>query len=79
MTTTHHAISVAAGAIQAEAADLCALGPALSAERLEEGIRVMRLSLAVLEALQRKLEGSERDPRLLIGLEPSNLGGWWKE
>lgn len=77
--TAHHAISVAAGNVLEESRELVALGPALTASRLEEGIRAIRLSLASLEASQRILEGQERDPRLLIGVEPSSIGGWWKQ
>lgn len=77
--TTHHAISVAAGNILEESRELVALGPALTAQRLQEAVLAIRLEISRLEGLSVQLEGQERDPRLLIGVEPSALGGWWKQ
>lgn len=79
MTIIHTSIISHAEAVRDEACSICALGPALTASRLADGIALLRLELASLSALQRNLEGQERDPRLLLGLEPSALGGWWRE
>lgn len=77
--TTHQSIQTAAGNAIEELRDILALGTALRADRLQEAVLALRLSISALEGLSVQLEGQERDPRLLIGVEPSALGGWWSK
>lgn len=76
--TTYHAISVAAGNIQAEAHDLCALGPALTSQRLREAVLAIRMEISRLEGLSVQLEGQEREPQVLVRYGIFSEGGWPK-